>query len=88
MEQGHSERMQLSSVFSNISSLCILPHSLQELSSVQHGHSPLFEATLKGNKDMVDRLVDAGADPNVATTKVRPFWLQNRVPHNLCACGR
>jgi ankyrin repeat protein len=35
----------------------------------KHGHSLLFEATLEGNKDMVDRLVDAGADPNVATTE-------------------
>ena len=41
-----------------------------QLSSVQHGHSLLFEATSEGNKDMVDRLVDTGADTNVATTKV------------------
>ena len=36
----------------------------------QRGHSPLFQASLKGHTKVVDLLVDAGAHINLATTEV------------------
>ena len=60
-------------IFRHIESVLIVFHTLAIFcfSQTQNGYSPVYPASQNGHTEVVDLLVKAGADINLATTKVR-----------------